>query len=231
MNLIICGRTQAARRLNSKSRRAALRAVVSIGSSRRERTNRHPPFGFQSFGGPRLRLEFDDIEQEVEYRSASGGWGGPVPAFFGPTEDHIRALLDFGKGLDLDAEGDLLIHCYVGISRSTAAAYIIHASQWGESRAREAAEYVYRCQARHQRYGFASPNTRMIEIASRLEGWDMLSPQDAVDDEWYLTDKWNHLKETHRLGCSKRGYPRVLSPRDEKKRNRKASLLRRGKGG
>jgi len=58
----------------------------------------------------RLSLTFNDIVE-------------PRAGLVAPDESHVRALLDFAKGWPMDAP--LLVHCYAGISRSTAAAYII----------------------------------------------------------------------------------------------------------
>lgn len=48
----------------------------------------------------------------------------PEPGRLMPTRDHVRAVLDFGNSL-AEAEpasaGHLLVHCHMGISRSTAA--------------------------------------------------------------------------------------------------------------
>ncbi len=58
----------------------------------------------------RLSLTFNDIVE-------------PRAGLVAPDESHVQALLDFAKGWPMDAP--LLIHCYAGISRSTAAAFII----------------------------------------------------------------------------------------------------------
>ena len=43
-----------------------------------------------------------------------------------PGEEHVRALLDFAHSWDRSKP--LVVHCYAGISRSTASAYIIAAA-------------------------------------------------------------------------------------------------------
>ena len=55
-----------------------------------------------------LRLALHDIAAEV-------------PGHVAPHEDHIEALIEFA--LDWGGEGDMVVHCWAGISRSTAAAF------------------------------------------------------------------------------------------------------------
>ncbi|MBV8681403.1 MAG: hypothetical protein JO111_00915 [Caulobacteraceae bacterium] len=61
-------------------------------------------------GGPQLILRFHDIEE-------------PRPDFVAPDAAAIDRLLAFGA--DWREEGPLLVHCWFGISRSTAAAFIL----------------------------------------------------------------------------------------------------------
>lgn len=56
-----------------------------------------------------LKLMFNDIVQ-------------PRDGLVHPTEDHISELLAFARSWD--RSGPLVVHCWAGISRSTAAAYI-----------------------------------------------------------------------------------------------------------
>lgn len=56
-----------------------------------------------------LRLDMHDIMQTLP---------GATP----PAEDHVHRLLDFAQSWD--GEAPLLIHCFAGLSRSTAAAFI-----------------------------------------------------------------------------------------------------------
>lgn len=57
-----------------------------------------------------LHLSFHDIS-------------GPREGFTPPSLEHVSRLLDFGRSWDRGAP--LLVHCYAGISRSTAAAFVI----------------------------------------------------------------------------------------------------------
>src|SRR3569832_414359 len=45
------------------------------------------------------------------------------PGLIAPSVDHIRSILDFAQGWD--SARPLLGHCWAGISRSSAAAYLI----------------------------------------------------------------------------------------------------------
>ena len=57
-----------------------------------------------------LRLAFHDIAE-------------PMPGLTAPDRDLMLAVLDFGR--DIREQRTLLIHCWAGISRSSAAAYAI----------------------------------------------------------------------------------------------------------
>jgi predicted protein tyrosine phosphatase len=55
-----------------------------------------------------LRVQVDDITEAIE-------------GFVAPSERHIEQVLDFVRGWDRSAP--LVVHCYAGISRSTASAF------------------------------------------------------------------------------------------------------------
>ena len=46
----------------------------------------------------------------------------PADGYVAPGEEHVRRLIAFARGWDRDAP--LVVHCYAGISRSTAGAFI-----------------------------------------------------------------------------------------------------------
>lgn len=101
-------------------------------------------------GDCHLRLEVHDIAE-------------PKPGFVLPEAGHVTALIDFIHGWPCDAP--LLIHCLVGVSRSTAAALI---ALWLKSGTSEAdAARALRQAAPH-----AQPNERLIELADGLLGCD-----------------------------------------------------------
>ncbi|MGF1610095.1 MAG: tyrosine phosphatase family protein [Kiloniellales bacterium] len=95
-----------------------------------------------------LRLGLDDVYEAL-------------PGQVAPARSHIEALVGFAAGWDRDTP--LLVHCFAGISRSTAAALILLCLE-SERREAEAAELLAR-QAPH-----AQPNRRMIELADELLG-------------------------------------------------------------
>ena len=95
----------------------------------------------------RLHLAFNDIE-------------APAPGLTAPHGDHIDALLQFLESWDRRTA--LLVHCWQGVSRSTAAGYIAGCLRDGAGqeaalagRLREAAP-------------FASPNLLMVALADRV---------------------------------------------------------------
>jgi predicted protein tyrosine phosphatase len=98
-----------------------------------------------------LRLRFNDI---IEVQPA----GEP------PGESHIAALVEFGGAVAAHDNHRALIHCHMGISRSTAAAIILVADQ-----GRDAEAAVARVTALRP---IAWPNLRMIELADALLGFD-----------------------------------------------------------
>lgn len=95
-----------------------------------------------------LRLRLHDIAE-------------PAEGYIAPAEIHIRDLLAFGHAWDRSSP--MIVHCYAGISRSTAAALTLMALYNPGHEA--AAARLLRERARH-----AQPNRRMIAIADRLLG-------------------------------------------------------------
>ena len=74
-----------------------------------------------------------------------------------PETAHVAQLLDFVRAWDQHAP--LLIHCYAGVSRSTAAAYIAYCALHPEACERETAQRL------RQLSPTATPNARLIELA------------------------------------------------------------------
>lgn len=81
-----------------------------------------------------------------------------------PDESHVAQVVDFVRGWDRSAP--LVIHCYAGVSRSTAAAFIA-ACLLDETRSEMAIARDIR-----ERSPTATPNALMVKIADRLLGRD-----------------------------------------------------------
>ena len=101
--------------------------------------------------GGHLALEFNDI-------------GHPQPGLVPPGADHVRKMLDF---LDRwNDSADLVIQCWMGISRSTAAAAI--AMAWCNPQA----DMGKLAQNLRDRSPMATPNPRMIALADDMLNFD-----------------------------------------------------------
>ena len=96
--------------------------------------------------GGHLKLHMHDIVE-------------PLPGCIAPGADHLGELVDFIDGWQQG--GRLIIHCYAGVSRSTAAALMVLA-RYNRGREAEAAELLRR------RAPHAHPNRRMIALADPL---------------------------------------------------------------
>jgi predicted protein tyrosine phosphatase len=97
----------------------------------------------------RLLLWFNDI-------------GGPTPGFVAPTREMVADLLAFADALP--TAGVLLIHCWMGISRSPAAAYILACAQAPE-RSEDWIAQVLRKAAPS-----ATPNPLLVALADEALG-------------------------------------------------------------
>lgn len=96
-----------------------------------------------------LRLGVDDI-------------AAPVEGSIAPTSDHIANILSFAQTWDRSAP--MLVHCWAGMSRSTAAAIILLSDIHGPGSELEIARGL-RARAAH-----AQPNKLMIRHADALMG-------------------------------------------------------------
>jgi predicted protein tyrosine phosphatase len=111
-----------------------------------------PPPAFGAFGEhERLELRFHDIIEEADEMRT-------------PEREHIDALLDFGRDLLTGPPqahrptSHLLVHCHMGISRSTAAMSLILAQACPDRTAAEIFAEVARIRPK------AWPNLRMLEL-------------------------------------------------------------------
>lgn len=100
-------------------------------------------------GGACLRLAFHDID-------------APREGFTPPDASLVALLLDFAAGWD--AAQPMLVHCWAGVSRSTAAAYII-ACQRGPTRSESEIARALRAAA-----PYATPNRLLVSLADERLG-------------------------------------------------------------
>ncbi len=112
------------------------------------------PKAFGDFGEhEKLELRFHDVIEEL-------------PGQVRPREEHIAALLAFGRDLMAEPPQDahLLVHCHAGISRSTAAMTLVLAQALPDQPAHAIVALVHDLREK------AWPNLRMIEMGDRALG-------------------------------------------------------------
>lgn len=98
-----------------------------------------------------LYLEFNDITAPAQ---------GLVP----PSPAHVEKILAFGKSWDQQAP--MIVHCWAGVSRSTAAGYILSHALTPGSEPHDLAKLL------RSRAPWATPNGRMVGFADDLLGAD-----------------------------------------------------------
>jgi predicted protein tyrosine phosphatase len=113
------------------------------------------PLAFGNFGAhAKLELRFHDVIEEH------------VAGYDSPQPHHIESLLAFGRDLIKQPAGEthLLVHCHMGISRSTAAALLLLAEAMPNRSAKEMMAEIATVRSK------AWPNLRMIEIGDEMLG-------------------------------------------------------------
>ena len=98
----------------------------------------------------------------------------PMDGYIIPGEEHVTRLIDFVRGWDRTAP--LVVHCFAGISRSTAGAYVAacvlnpRRDEWAIARALRRASVT------------ATPNPRIVSLADRMLGRDgrMVAAIDSI---------------------------------------------------
>nr|WP_295464464.1 protein tyrosine phosphatase [Mesorhizobium sp.] len=80
--------------------------------------------------------------------------------YVAPAREHIESLLAFAR--NWDRATPLVVHCYAGISRSPAAAYVIAAALNPERNAADLAQELRRLSPA------ATPNLRIVALADKL---------------------------------------------------------------
>lgn len=149
---IVC-RTKAGKRLMSTNTGPTFTALVSIGDP----VQRYPA-GFNKVG-KRIRLEFDDVVHTDRRREF---YSGPE-IYSPPTRDDVDRLIRFARTLE-GKSGKVLVHCYAGVSRSTAAGFILHCVWLGPGNEEEAMNLT--CKAAVNKG--IDPNVLMIKFADEL---------------------------------------------------------------
>lgn len=97
----------------------------------------------------RLHLDFNDIVNAV-------------PGFVSPQKTHVEKLIAFIR--QWNQETPLVIHCWMGISRSTAGGYISQCALMEDADERELA------QALREASPSATPNIKLVQFADEILG-------------------------------------------------------------
>lgn len=110
-----------------------------------------------------LTLHFDDLDNDCIEKL-----GKDKSKYQPPTEKDVWPLLKNSK-IILDSGGIILVHCAAGISRSSAAAFILKCLDLGQGHEAEALEYLLKGRP------YICPNDLMVDIAQELlgPGWRM----------------------------------------------------------
>jgi predicted protein tyrosine phosphatase len=134
MEIIVCSRKKASLHV-ARNNNCNIISIVDCG---------YPHPEFVDFNR-RLRLRFDDID---------------TPHDMGPSVAHVREIISFAHAID---ERPLIVHCKAGISRSSAAAFIVYAVKFGPAGIRD-----------HFRpmLGLIYPNAEMLRLADGMIGND-----------------------------------------------------------
>jgi len=96
-----------------------------------------------------LRVSMDDITEQMD-------------GFVAPADHHIERVLNFVRGWNRGAP--MVVHCYAGISRSTAGAFISACALNPQRDERTIAWSIRRASPT------AMPNRRLVSLADRLLG-------------------------------------------------------------
>lgn len=134
--------------------RSRLPAMLQAHAPGRVIALRSPDAQLYSFDLPRgavLDLAFNDVAEDRE-------------GLVSPQAAHVAALLDFAGAWDRRAP--LLIHCYAGISRSTAAALVVAAALAPQRDEAELAQTLRRLAPE------ATPNPYLVRLADEMLGRD-----------------------------------------------------------
>lgn len=126
---------------------SGLACVLSISDSKRLGSVLQ---GYDEFTGHKLALFFDDI------------WDRK-PNHVLPTAKHAKQIVEWAR----EVQGPALLHCNAGISRSTAAAIAIPASQCSPSQDNARAIMLWLAAVRPT----ADPNPLLVRLIDKELGW------------------------------------------------------------
>jgi predicted protein tyrosine phosphatase len=102
------------------------------------------------------------VEANRHLRIAVNDIADPQPGLIHPCADHLETILSFGEGWD--GRDPLLVHCWAGVSRSTAAAFVIACAR------NPGVPELSIAQAMRRASPTAYPNRLMIALADELLG-------------------------------------------------------------
>src|SRR5215813_4986199 len=86
----------------------------------------------------------------------------PLTGYVAPADDHVTKLIAFARGWD--RRKPLVIHCYAGISRSTAGAFVAACALNPQRDELSIAQALRRASTT------AAPNLRIVSLADRVLG-------------------------------------------------------------
>ena len=103
------------------------------------------------------------VDPDRHLRIAVHDIAAPVPGQVAPDEGHIQALIEYLTESH-GADESLMVHCYAGVSRSTAVGLIAHTVKSGDP---HGSARALRLAAPH-----AKPNRLIISLADEVLGCD-----------------------------------------------------------
>ncbi|MBS0295736.1 MAG: protein tyrosine phosphatase [Proteobacteria bacterium] len=107
-------------------------------------------------------LKAEDLSPEEHLQIGVYDITEPAEGQTVPDETHVRQVLDFARRWD--GEQTVLVHCFAGISRSTASAFILACEKNPHVEEREIAKRI------RERSPTAFPNPLIVSIADEMMG-------------------------------------------------------------
>jgi len=118
-----------------------------------------PPFIFGLLTIPKLALVFEDVNHQLDDNA--------------PTKDHIQQIIDFARA---NPDGKLVVHCWAGQCRSSAAAAICQIANGRDPK--ETFEDL------SERFLQIHPNPLMIDHAQEILGGNIREEYDKMRPLW-----------------------------------------------